>query len=571
MNLDHPHRTVAGMLVAGTLLGSSLLGAAPPPNVVVILADDLGAAELGIYGHPTHRTPHLDRLATRGVFFSTAFAPPVCHPSRHALMTGQYPHRNGVFHFANRAGGPPVPYQGDDNIAARPTFGQLFQAAGYATAMAGKWQLSGKLPDLVRETGFDEYLMWAYDHNLPAGTVHTGGREPDSKRTSRYWHPSLLHNGAYRPTGPDDYGPDLFTEFLIDFADRQRAQARPFFLYYSMVLPHAPYYPTPDSTDSPADRFVRHADNWRANVEYMDQLVGRLTAALQRMGALDNTLIIFTADNGTAQRGKGDTTEAGARVPLIAHGPGLVKPQGASSALADITDVLPTICEFAGIPLPPGQVHDGVSLARHLRGESQPLREWIYAPLGGRRVLRTSRWLLEDNTPWSFGRLYDCGDSRDGTGYRELTATKDPTVQAARAQLQGIMRHLPVPDVTPDDPRMIPREKPHYVPRAERRGLNSPVMIDVADGRAKLTVYPPADGEPRRCTILAADHAAAVGPWHHATGEILGVLSANDGVEPTPAMMAAALALVRERAVEFGLSESAPVVEAGNPAALSSP
>jgi hypothetical protein len=303
----------------------------------------------------------------------------------------------------------------------------------------------------------------------------------------------------------------------------------------------------------------------------MDKLVGRLTAALQRMGVLENTLIIFTADNGTARHGKGDTTEAGARVPLIIHGPGLVKPQGASSALADITDIFPTICEIAGIPLPPGQVFDGVSLARHLRGESQQLREWIYAPLGGRRVLRTKRWLLENNTPWAFGQLYDCGDSRERTGYREVTDLDAPEIQAARAHLQAIMRNLPVPDVTPDDPRIIPREQPHYVPRAARHGLNSPVMIDVAEGHAKLTVYPPMDQAPKRFTIRMTEPVAPNTPSLQAAGEIVGVLSTTNKGEPSPAVIAAALALVRERAAEFGLSHPDRVQVAETTATVSLP
>ncbi len=167
-------RPLTGLLAAGTLLGGAF-ASVPQPNVVVILADDLGARELGVYGHPTHQTPHLDRLAQEGIYFDTAYALPVCHPSRHALMTGQYPHHNGVFHFPHRGGGPPLEDRGDDNIANHLTFGQLFQQSGYATAMAGKWQLSGELPTLIRETGFDEYSMWAYRKNLPPGTDHLVG------------------------------------------------------------------------------------------------------------------------------------------------------------------------------------------------------------------------------------------------------------------------------------------------------------------------------------------------------------------------------------------------------------
>jgi arylsulfatase A len=574
-------------LVTACSLAATTLGAAAAPNVVVILADDIGAHELGVYGHPTHQTPHLDQLARGGIYFNTAYALPVCHPSRHALMTGQYPHHNGVFHFPNRAGGPPVENEGDDNIAAHLTFGRLFQQAGYATAMAGKWQLSGELPSLVRETGFDEYSIWAYDHNLPAGVTHTGGREPHSGRTSRYWHPSILQNGAYRPTTIDEYGPDLFTDFLIDFTRRNQAKAnKPFFLYYSMALTHEPYYPTPDSLTSPDDKFKRSNGNWRANVEYMDKLVGRLLAALEASGQRENTLIVFLGDNGTALNGKGETSEMGARVPLIINGPGLVKSRGLSPELADITDILPTICEVAGISLPPGQLIDGISLAPYLRGEIQPLRDWIYAPLGGRRTLRTKRWLLENNTPWAFGQLYDCGDARDGTGYRNVTALDTPEVHTARAELRAIMRELPVPDVTPDDARMIGREKPHYVARTDRHGLNSPVIIPVGGEAATLTVYPSLAAASETAFIVlyqAADSAIAakdvaglVQPLNEA-GNVVGVLrgmSGDDGAVTDGTVMAA-LTLVRERAAEFAVN--GPIVsqtfsEAGVPVAtLSAP
>lgn len=562
-----PRFPLPGLLAACSIAASAVGGPAQP-NVIVILADDLGAHELGVYGHPTHQTPHLDELARGGIYFDTAYATPVCHPSRHALMTGQYPHHNGVFHFPNRAGGPPVENEGDDNIAAHLTFGRLFQQAGYATAMAGKWQLSGELPGLVRETGFDEYAIWAYDHNLPAGQKHTGGREPHSGRTSRYWHPSIVQNGDYRPTTIDDYGPDLFADFLIDFSNRSRTgEKKPFFLYYSMALTHEPYYPTPDSLSSPADKFTRSEANWRANVEYMDKLIGRIVTALEASGQRENTLIVFMGDNGTARHGKGATTELGARVPLIINGPGLVQAQGRSPELADITDILPTICEVAGIPLPPGHPIDGISLAPYLRGETHSLREWIYSPLGGRRTVRTKRWLLENNTPWRFGQLYDCGDSRDGTGYRDVTNDTSTAVQNARRQLREIMASLPVPDVAPDDPRMIDREKPHYVPRDQRRGLNSPVIVDIAEGRAALTIFPPVDGQPQGFTLIPETEASVRDPvaiptvvrMAHRDGKIAGVLHAAGGADLTEDLVQAARTLVAARAGEFGFAGTVEV------------
>ena len=151
------------------------------PNLIVIMADDLGAKELSCYGNQEHHTPNLDRLARTGVQFDTCFSTPICHPTRFEIMTGQYGCHNKVYHFAGRRGGP-KPDSPEEQIVNHRTFAQVLNPAGYATAMSGKWQLTGKIPTLVRETGFDEYLMWAYKHNLPDGVDHTGGWEGSGKK-----------------------------------------------------------------------------------------------------------------------------------------------------------------------------------------------------------------------------------------------------------------------------------------------------------------------------------------------------------------------------------------------------
>lgn len=237
----------------------------------------ISARELGCYGHPKHRTPNLDRLARTGLQLNTCFATPICHPTRFEIMTGQYGHHNRVYNFPGRRGGPKAGSP-EDNIANHLTFAQVLKQRGYATAQAGKWQLTGKVPTLVRECGFDEYCMWAYAHNLPAGVAHTGGWEgAKGGKTSRYWHPSIIKNGRYLPTKPDDYGPDIFADFMIEFARRHRE--KPFFIYYPMCLTHAPYYPTPDAVPSETEKFKHSRDNFRANVEYTDKLVGRVVRA----------------------------------------------------------------------------------------------------------------------------------------------------------------------------------------------------------------------------------------------------------------------------------------------------
>lgn len=418
------------------------------PNFIVMMADDLGAHELGCYGHPEHQTPNLDRLAQTGIQFRTCYATPICHPSRFLIMTGQYAHHNGVYHFASRPGGP-KPDAPEEQIKNHVTFAHVLKQRGYATALSGKWQLSGTIPDLVHEAGFDEYCMWAYTHNLPAGVEHTGGWQgKPGKTTSRYWHPSIVSNGKYIPTKPSDYGPDRFADFAIDFARRHRDG--PFLVYCPMALTHAPYYATPDTTKTPEDKFKHLKSNWRANVEYMDKTVGRIVTALDELGLRDNTILFFTGDNGTGGNGKGRPTEMGARVPMVVNGPGLVKAIGKSAALVDLSDILPTLAEFAEAPLPADRPIDGQSFAPILRGETQKVRDWIYSYIGDRRVLRDERWLLENNSPREKGSFYDCGSCRDGTDYREVTDTDEPEVVAARKRFDDLLADKPVP-VLPDD------------------------------------------------------------------------------------------------------------------------
>src|SRR5688500_7036597 len=335
-----------------------------PYNVVVILADDLGAKELPCYGNTQHKTPNLDRLASEGTRFNTCWATPLCTPTRVMLMTGQHGFRTGYYNLIGRSH-VPLPGTALYDIGAKTTFADVLKTKGYATALAGKWQLTGELPTLVRDTGFDEYLIWAYKEYLPPGVKHTGAWQNEKRgTTSRYWNPSLIRNGTYAPTKPTDYGPDLFCEFLIDFANRNRD--KPFALYWPMVLTHGPHDPTPD-LDRPGERTP---SGFAPSVRYMDHVVGRLVKAIDEAGLRENTIILFTSDNGTAGAGKGQLTEAGVRVPMIVRCPGTVKAGVVSDALVSVVDVLPTVAEFAGAPLAKDVPLDGKSFAPVLRGEA---------------------------------------------------------------------------------------------------------------------------------------------------------------------------------------------------------
>ncbi|HEX6985294.1 MAG TPA: sulfatase-like hydrolase/transferase, partial [Planctomycetaceae bacterium] len=221
-----PARVGAFVLLA-TLVPSLPAPAAESdrPNVVLVMADDLGAECLSAYGCREYATPHLDALAASGARFTHCYATPLCTPSRVQIMTGKYGFRNYVeFGYL-----PP-----DET-----TFGDLLQAAGYRTCVAGKWQLSGQGRQYPAKTdpadwGFDEHCLWQLNNRAPYGD-----------RGPRYWDPYLERNGEVVTPGPDAYGPDVVNDFLLDFIGRNRN--RPFFAYYPMILTHGPYEPTPAS------------------------------------------------------------------------------------------------------------------------------------------------------------------------------------------------------------------------------------------------------------------------------------------------------------------------------------
>ena len=335
--------------------------AALKPNLILIMADDLGYETIGANGGTSYRTPALDKLAATGVRFTHCYAQPLCTPTRVQIMTGLSNARNYI-NFGNM-----------DPQAV--TFANLLKRAGYATCIAGKWQLGQDL-DLPKKFGFDEYCLWQH-----------------TRRPPRYANPGLEINGVEKDYTNGEYGPDLVNNYALDFIARKKDG--PFFLYYPMMLTHAPYQPTPDSQswDPRANgEKVNQADKHFGDmVAYMDKLIGKLVAKLDALGLRDNTLILFLGDNGTGKGtrsmmgdrevigGKGSTTAAGMHVPLIANWPGQVVAGNVCSDLVDTTDFLPTLLEAAGVPLPTELKLDGRSFLPQLRGKQGQPREWIYS------------------------------------------------------------------------------------------------------------------------------------------------------------------------------------------------
>jgi arylsulfatase A len=341
------------------------------PNIVLILADDLGYECIGADGCTSYKTPALDGLAAHGVRFDQCHVQPLCTPTRTQVMTGIYNVRN---------------YTDFGELAAKNvTFGNLLKDAGYATCMAGKWQLGTDVA-LPKKFGFDEHCLWQ----------HT--RAGAGKTASRYLNPGLEINGVPKDYTHREYGPDIISDYALDFIQRKKDQ--PFFLYYTLMLTHAPFQPTPDSADYSAkppqgkaamqtrpDGIIQHFADM---VAYTDKLVGKLLAKLSELKLREHTLVLFLGDNGTQHGvltmmgerkfigGKGAPTDAGMHVPLIVSWPGRTPVGKVSHDLVDSTDLLPTVCEAAGVTVPAELKIDGRSFLPQIRGEQGQPRDWYY-------------------------------------------------------------------------------------------------------------------------------------------------------------------------------------------------
>lgn len=387
------------------------------PNIVCILADDLGYETLGANGSTSYQTPHLDKLAAEGMRFQKCYAQPLCTPTRVQLLTGLYNVRNYTdFGSLDRT---------------QATFAQRLKTAGYVTSIFGKWQL-GREKDAPQHFGFETSVLWQH-----------------TRRPPRYANPGLEFNGVEKDYSNGEYGPDIVNAEAVKFIETHKNG--PFLLYYPMILTHAPFQPTPDSPDwNPQARGEKRSDPkyFADNVRYMDKLVGNVIATLEKNGLRDNTLILFMGDNGTGGSvtskmgettitgGKGQSKVAGMHVPFIANWPGQIKPGQVSDALVDTTDFLPTFCEVAGVPLSKKQPHDGFSLLAHLRGEKEFTRPWIYSwhPLPRREFVADARFKLYAN-----GALYDYAD--DPLEKAEAN-TETAEAKAARAKLQAALERF---------------------------------------------------------------------------------------------------------------------------------
>lgn len=412
------------------LLSLALTACAPTvharqPNIILIMADDLGYETLRCDGGESYQTPNLDQLAASGVRFDRCNVQPLCTPTRLQLMTGQYNVRN---------------YIAWATIDPKSTtFATLLRNAGYATAIAGKWQL-GHDKDLPRKLGFDEYCLWQH-----------------TRRPPRYANPGLEYNGEERDFKNGEYGPDLVNKFALEFiAKCAQDKSKPFLLYYPMMLTHAPYQPTPDSPDwdpKAMGEEVNHAPKHFADmVAYTDKLVGRVVNKVDELGIRDDTLIIFLGDNGTGLGtksrfkgaefvgGKSLTNARGMHVPLIANWPGHAPAGATNDDLIDSTDFLPTLCDAAGVKAPTNVTIDGRSFFPQILGQPGRPRDSIYtwysrdgaSPI--HEFVTTKKYKLYRN-----GRFFDLQEDPYEDGSPKALADLTGDEAAAARKLKAVL------------------------------------------------------------------------------------------------------------------------------------
>ncbi len=406
------------------------------PNVILIMADDMGYECLSTYGSLSYKTPNLDQLAANGIRFEHCISQPLCTPSRVKIMTGLYNYRN--YDYFGHLG------------LENPTIGNLMKEAGYATCISGKWQLNGlsykeQLTDWEDRTrpnqlGFDEYCLWQLTRARKEG--------------ERYANPLIECNGELLDRDADTYGPDLFAGFVLDFIERNSDQ--PFFIYYPMVLVHDPFVPTPDSENWPLkdERYRNDTAFFKEMVSYTDKIIGQIVSRLEEKGVLESTILLFTGDNGThptiythtasgtIRGGKGNTTDAGTRVPLIAHYPEGKQKGKIYQGLIEFSDFYPTLAEISGVPAGAKEetgVHmDGQSFFPVLTGSPHIPRKTVfvhYDPQWSKNVNRFRNQFVrsQEYKLYSDGRFYDL--SNDVLEQKPLSADSLSTTKSEVYQL----------------------------------------------------------------------------------------------------------------------------------------
>lgn len=435
------------------------------PNVILIMADDLGMESLECFGGTSFTTPTMNRLARQGIRFTRCYSQPICTPSRNKIMTGRSNARN---------------YQSFGHLDKNEiTFGTIMQSAGYKTAIAGKWQLTGGgggtgtkdgRGTYADDCGFDETCMWAYARDVTPQQADAYFKKlPPSKKKkmSRFWYPGILKNGKLMDTDENDFGPDIYSNFLLDFIERNHKE--PFFVYYPMTLTHNPFVPMPITEgvdqltlDQKLSADTKHFPDM---VRYNGILIDRFLKKLEELGIAENTLVMFTSDNGnyrslvyemngrTVIGGKGLPLDAGCHAATMAWWKGKIKPGTSCDDLIDFSDFLPTIAEAATAQLPSDRVIDGRSFLSRLAGESysgQPYtpRSAIFihydkSPDDAEPDFRRTRFAFDGKHKlYMDGRMHDVNLDFEEQNPLDL-ATASDEIKSVKNNLQKVLDGMP--------------------------------------------------------------------------------------------------------------------------------
>ena len=394
------------LIIYFTTLLTIGIGHAAPPNVVVILADDLGYGDLGCYGSPTINTPNLDRMAAEGLRFTDFYvAAEVCTPSRAALLTGRYPIRSGMSGkrrvlFPNSKGGLP---------AEEITLAEGLKAKGYATAHIGKWHLGIYEGSRPQDQGFDLTFGLPYSNDMDARPDLPKGATGSANPPAHGWNIALLKNGEVveRPADQSTLT-KRYTEQAITFIKEKKSQ--PFFIYFAQTFPHVPLFASPDFKGKSRSGIFGDA------VEEVDWSVGQVLKTLREEGLAENTLVFFTSDNGPwliqgaqggsaglLRDGKGSTWEGGMRVPGIAWWPGKIRP-GVTHEFANTMDLCVTALKLGGAAVPSDRQIDGIDIASLLfERKTLPERPFFYYRGEKLAACRIGEWKAHFFTQSGYG------------------------------------------------------------------------------------------------------------------------------------------------------------------------
>ena len=480
------------------LLASTNLTAAEPPNVVLIVADDLGAMDLGCYGSKFHRTPHLDKLAADGMRFTQSYsACPVCSPSRAAIMTGQYPQRFQLTDWLpGRADRPDQrlkrPTLRDHLPLEAMTIADLLKPAGYVCASIGKWHLGGD--------GFDPTKQ-GFDLNIAGDAAGS----PQS-----YFAPFSKPNGKAMPGLKDapegEYLPDWLTTEAEKFITQHRE--RPFFLYLPHFTPHTPLKAKEDVVKKypAAGTFKGQQNNpiYAAMLESLDDSVGRIVAKLDELKLSDRTIVLFTSDNGglattegpntpatsnaPLREGKGWLYEGGIRTPLLVKWPGSVKANSSSDVPVCGIDLLPTLRDACGLEQTKTLNTDGVSWLPLIKQSGSIARESLfwhyphYANQGGKPggIVRSGEWKLIEF--YEEGRRELFHVAKDVSESRNLAEQEPDRVRELSEQLAAWRKSVGA---------LMPEPNPNYTPNPQSENGEIAIPARTADVRGIMLRYEP--------------------------------------------------------------------------------